>query len=242
MADATQSLVNRTEDGLNVGSRFLGPIHGLFEQFRNGVSVSYNEACSELLQLSRDGTVPINYDEFDIMVNHCFEYGLDRKMQEDTPANLTSDHISSIALYTLEFHAGKSLYHVLNGRLREADRNALKPFVKYIWLLVNALKYCPKFDGRLVYRGMRANVDASYGVGRTISWYSFSSCTCDIGVEQNEMFLGSSGVRTLFNIELTTNRGRVISDFSMVPSEKEILLPPNTRLKVSVLSAIHCIY
>ncbi len=64
------------------------------------------------------------------------------------------------------------------------------------------------------------------------TWFQFSSCTCDIIVEQSEQFLGSTGTRTLFSIELTTGRARVISMFSLVPSEAEVLLPPNSRFKV----------
>ena len=68
--------------------------------------------------------------------------------------------------------------------------------------------------------------------GREVTWFQFSSCTCDIQVEQSEQFLGSTGTRTLFSIELTTGRARVISMFSLVPSEAEVLLPPNSRFKV----------
>ncbi len=37
---------------------------------------------------------------------------------------------------------------------------------------------------------------------------------------------------TLFSIELTTGRARVITKFSLFPSEAEVLLPPNSRFKV----------
>jgi hypothetical protein len=51
-------------------------------------------------------------------------------------------------------------------------------------------------------------------------------------VEQSEQFCGSSGTRTLFSIELTTGRARVISMFSLSPREAEVLLPPNSRFIV----------
>jgi hypothetical protein len=51
-------------------------------------------------------------------------------------------------------------------------------------------------------------------------------------VEQSEQFLGKTGTRTLFSIELTTGRARSITKFSLVPSEAEVLLPPNSRFVV----------
>jgi hypothetical protein len=51
-------------------------------------------------------------------------------------------------------------------------------------------------------------------------------------MEQSDQFCGSKGTRTLFSIELTTGRARVIAKFSLVPSEAEVLLPPNSRFKV----------
>ena len=46
------------------------------------------------------------------------------------------------------------------------------------------------------------------------------------------MFLGVTGPRTQFNIELTTSRARDISKLSMIPRECEALLPPNSRFEV----------
>jgi hypothetical protein len=43
-------------------------------------------------------------------------------------------------------------------------------------------------------------------------------------------FLGDSGVRTLFNIEIFN--GRVICDFSDYASEEEVLLLPGTHVRV----------
>ncbi len=44
--------------------------------------------------------------------------------------------------------------------------------------------------------------------------------------------LGQCDPRTFFIIELTTNRARAISALSMVPTEAEIILPPNARFEV----------
>jgi hypothetical protein len=60
----------------------------------------------------------------------------------------------------------------------------------------------------------------------------FSSSTCNIAVEQSEQFLGKTATRTLFSIELTSGRARIITKLSLVPSAAEVLLPPNSRFKV----------
>ena len=46
------------------------------------------------------------------------------------------------------------------------------------------------------------------------------------------MFLGKSGSRTIFNIELTSGRARGVAGLSMIPSEAEVILPPNSRFTV----------
>ena len=97
---------------------------------------------------------------------------------------------------------------------------------------MHAMALCDPYVGGNVYRGVKADLRAQYANDREVTWFQFSSCTCDIEVEQSEQFLGSSGTRTLFSIELTTGRARVITKFSLVPSEAEVLLPPNSRFKV----------
>jgi hypothetical protein len=134
-------------------------------------------------------------------------------------------------LYTAEL-AGVSPYGACNEALRSADRSKCKPFVKFIWFLMHAMSLCDPYVGGNVYRGVKADLRAQYVSGREVTWFQFSSCTCDIQVEQSEQFCGSSGTRTLFSIELTTGRARSVTKFSLVPSEAEVLLPPNSRFVV----------
>ncbi len=100
---------------------------------------------------------------------------------------------------------------------------------------------CDPYVGGNVYRGVNADLRSKYANDREVTWLQSSSCTCDIQVEQSEQFLGSSGTRTLFSIELTTGRthtrvhARVISMFSLVPSEVyrgRGAPPPNSRFNV----------
>lgn len=52
---------------------------------------------------------------------------------------LTMDESAAIHLYTMEWNGpGQSLYSVLNRTLREADRNALVPWHKFLKLFLTA--------------------------------------------------------------------------------------------------------
>ena len=43
---------------------------------------------------------------------------------------------------------------------------------------------------------------AEFPIGKEFTWWRFSSCTTDGEVLKNPMFLGQSGERTLFSIDL----------------------------------------
>ncbi len=148
-----------------------------------------------------------------------------------SPSRLTAAGIAAINLYTGEF-VPPQFYSVLNTALRDANREKCKPFVPYIWLLMHALRDCPLYPKKVVFRGVKADLSSQYPKDREVTWFQFSSCNCDLSVEQSEQFCGTSGVRTLFTIELTTGRARLVTLYSLVPSEAEVLLPPNCRFKV----------
>ena len=168
-----------------------------------------------------------------IAIAHCHNNGVDVKQfqEADNPSRLTAAGIAAINLYTGEF-VPPQFYSVLNTALRDANREKCKPFVPYIWLLMHALRDCPVYPKRIVFRGVKADLSSQYPKDREVTWFQFSSCTCDLSVEQSDQFCGSKGDRTLFTIELTTGRSRLITDYSLVPSEAEVLLPPNCRFKV----------
>ncbi len=195
------------------------------------------DVCSGIITAARAGLISIDADEFVGMCEMCDEHGRDVKQFQEkkagaVPSRLSPALIAVLALYTAELCEGESPYSVCNGALRLADRSKCKPFVNFIWYLMHAMAKCDPYDGTNVFRGVKADLSADYPKDREMTWFQFSSCTCDIQVEQSEQFCGSSGARTLFSIELTTGRARVITKFSLVPSEAEVLLPPNSRFKV----------
>jgi hypothetical protein len=68
---------------------------------------------------------------------------------------------------------------------------------------------CERYDGANVFRGVKGDMSAAYPKDREETWFQFSSCTCDIAVDQSEQFLGKTAMRTLFSIELTSGRARI---------------------------------
>ena len=144
--------------------------------------------------------------------------------------NLSTDEASAIILYTND----EGPYKILNFLLRAENRREVIPFIEYLWLLMHGLSRCPRPTEPMVYRGIKERVDAnSYKVGRVVVWSAFSSCTTKMSVlTENNQFLGTTGDRTVFYITLTTNRARRIAHLSAHYEESEVLLPPNTVLRV----------
>ncbi|CAF0828537.1 unnamed protein product [Didymodactylos carnosus] len=81
-----------------------------------------------------------------------------------------------------------------------------------------------------LFRGVKEDLRADFSKGKTVIWWGFSSCTSSVEVLENEQFFGTTGTRTLFNVECDT--GKDISRHSFYQTEDEILLPPARQFKV----------
>ena len=214
----------------------LSPLAGMVASLPRDPSYSLRDSLTDVYEGCRGGSIDINIDELDANVGFCedFAAGL---VGTGGANGLTEQLIATITLYTVEFAtATKNFYSALNEALRNQDRNKLRPFVRYLWLLLHALSSCPSAEVdlgvRLVYRGLTGELNSlEYATGNEVVWYQISSCSPELAVQTE--FLGDSGKRVLFHIELSTSRARVISSFSAHPEEKEIVLPPNSRFEVT---------
>jgi hypothetical protein len=74
------------------------------------------------------------------------------------------------------------------------------------------------------------NVSAEFPPGTPVTWWAFSSCTSTLTVLENNMYLGSTGDRTLFSVEAMN--GRIVREHSHFVTEDEILLLPGTHMIV----------
>jgi hypothetical protein len=153
------------------------------------------------------------------------------KVPHEPADGLTHDESASIFLYTMEWKEGyRSLYSILNETLRTADYKQLEPWFKYLKLSLTALAKIPCAPQQTVWRGIRKDLSAEFPRKTGVTWWCFSSCTKTLPVLENDLYLGQSGTRTLFSIEICN--GRNVRDHSYYQNEDEILLLPGTFMEV----------
>ena len=191
--------------------RMLAPIEG----YEDMPLVTLEEAVKPLIKL-----VPKVERNVYIVKQNC-----------QNPADgLSVDESASIMLYTYESMPQKnSLYIILNETLRTEDRQKLVPWFSYLRLILTALARLPS-KRYFVNRGVRKDLISEYPEGDTFIWWGFSSCTSSVKVLESEQFFGTSGTRTLFQIDCHT--GKDIRNHSFIQKEDEILLLPARQFRV----------
>ncbi|CAF1178953.1 unnamed protein product [Rotaria sp. Silwood1] len=156
-----------------------------------------------------------------------------KERAKNPPDDLSVDESASIALYTMEWEPyTDSLYYILNNTLRSEDRKSLKPWFLYLKLICTALSRLPSIE-LTVYRGVKNIIESEhekYKVGKRLVWWGFSSCSVIREVSEDELFLGQTGLRTLFIIDCMT--GKDIGKHSYFKKEQEVLLLPATHVEV----------
>lgn len=194
-----------------------------------GIKDAAQLSLNECVQFACDHDASMAQCSFEANL-FCAHFFADDLQGED---DLTPDEIACIHLYTQQ----SPWYRILNSRLRERNRELLKPFLPYIRLLLTALYKLPQNPGML-YRGVKKNIQASLTPGKRLLWWSFSSSAVRVDVLESPEFLGKNGDRTLMTINAKT--GVDIRKYSAFPHEHEVLLLAGTCLKVeSVLNAGH---
>ena len=209
------------------GATDLGPVMGYAEE--------------PLLPLFK-ACVPLT----DIIHNLSFyvEMAL-KETSEEPPDGLTIDESAAIRLYTMEWdETYPSLYLMLNHTLTKADREHLRPYFKFLKLFLTALVKLPCIPPLTIWRGVTKNLSAQFPPDTQVTWWGFSSCTTELGVLENNVYLGDTGDRTLFSVEAIN--GRAIRAHSHYSTEDEILLLPGTQMVVksqlSPASDLHIIH
>eukprot|EP01006_Ploeotia_vitrea_P063040 TRINITY_DN84843_c0_g1_i1.p2 TRINITY_DN84843_c0_g1~~TRINITY_DN84843_c0_g1_i1.p2 ORF type:complete len:117 (-),score=10.33 TRINITY_DN84843_c0_g1_i1:58-408(-) len=108
--------------------------------------------------------------------------------------------------------------------MRSANKEELHRWRTVVYHLHHALAALPVAKGRLLRGISLPTIDFNlYKPGTEITWSAFSS--------------------TSFNYKVAVyfaqaHCGRLLSPFSQFPMEEEIVLPPNTRLKVESLHEV----
>jgi hypothetical protein len=141
---------------------------------------------------------------------------------------LTLDESASIMFSTMEWSPEhQCLYHVLDATLRSNNSRKLKPWFRYLRLLMSGLSRLPPLR-ETVYRCINSNLSDQYSIGQTIIWHAFASCTTKLDVL--DTFLGTSNRRTMFIIKCVS--GRDISQHSQFREEHAVLPLSDTELQV----------
>lgn len=83
---------------------------------------------------------------------------------------LTVDESASIRLYTIEWDApNESLYWKLNHALRKADDDSIRPYFKYLKLLLTALVKLPSVSSKTVWRGVTLDLNQTLPRGALLT-------------------------------------------------------------------------
>ena len=158
---------------------------------------------------------------------------------------LTDDEAGAIACYTFNKIKvrGILLYKVVNtGIVTERKKDILKNYRKFIYLFLCGLRKLQKYElnSKTIYRGIdirvpKSKTDANghqwYEKGRTVTWWGFTSTSLSPKVAKD--FMEGSSKGTLFTISGGNSWGYDVHAFSDYPEEKEILLEPEAKVKVT---------
>jgi predicted DNA-binding WGR domain protein len=161
-------------------------------------------------------------------VKSCEDKGKDlaKKQAGGPKKKMEPAHYGAISLYT-----SNAIYAEINKILRDENRGKLKKYFNYLRLFFDAADRLPSGKKKL-WRGISANLSKSpqYDKGKTVTWWSISSCTSSQAVANN--FAGGCGPgSTVFTIN--SKSGFDVDSLSVFKGEKESILPPGTKLKVS---------
>ena len=153
----------------------------------------------------------------------------------------------ALRLYTNADILGETKFHdALNSAYRASDRQHLKHFLRFTWLLLWAVREPVMGAGDMysapenyvVYRGVGLDLGGDYAVGMEQTWHEFSSTSESEGVARGFIEVPALP-HTLFEITLTTRRACRVWDFSQYPGEREVLLPTGSRFRVTAVRQSH---
>lgn len=210
---AIDRMTEKGEDG-----QIRSPIAMLF---RNAFLTNIEDALTPVLPADQVGPVLLTT-----------KLAAEQQLATQYP-DLTCDMIQAIIAYTMELVPEEaSVYWACNGALRAKDRSSVQGWVNYIYLLLTALSRLPPAPTLVVYRGYRkahTELGKHFIKGGTVVFSGFTSAA--INIEAMQDFVGREGPRTLVTLHLR-QAPRSIADFSLYPSETEVVLPPNAIFKI----------
>jgi hypothetical protein len=139
---------------------------------------------------------------------------------------LSRDGIGAIRLYTMKF----AFYSIVNFYMRQADRELVVAFFPFIRLIMLELAKLPRYEGALLFRGIKGDFGKKFIAGKRFVEWAFVSCSTNPEVVLNSKTFfhgGSSDPVALLYFECNNLlAGTSITMFSQYPKEDEILMVP----------------
>eukprot|EP00966_Prymnesium_polylepis_P331197 7386767-Prymnesium_polylepis.2 len=220
-AGSGQQQKARLMDVIDEPMLMLNPIHGVM----NAAALSLGDAVKQTGVANLDACILVAQIDGE-------------EKAKDDPHGLSADEIGAIRMYTAE----SELYPEMNALLRMRDRKMLKPFFPYLHLLLTARVKLSKHVGA-VWRGVHGvDLRSKYPDGKKVVWWAFSSTTKKLDTLLNPQFLGQTGIRTVFMIEIKSGVD-IIRYSAFDDAEAEVLLFPGTMLEVvSSMDMGHSLY
>ena len=132
-------------------------------------------------------------------------------------------------------------YFLFNKACRERDAAALHRFQSFSFHFLSALNKLPNFRPNAdqnFYRGFGQRLEEMNDLYQTdcqICWHYTSSSSADRRVAYENFARGSGTLMEIIGI----HNAKDIQALSMIPSEGELLIPPNTEFKVSLSISCH---
>lgn len=215
MADASISLATRVTD-IELGSHFA-PIPNL--------DITPIQSLREAVARAQEDPELASRD-LEANMECALDFATEYKKKNPQEV-LDVEDIAVIHLYTQD----SPIYKAMNARLRDKNRaRVVPPFLPLIKLLLSAIYKLPlQPPGKTVYRGVQGNLVSSFEDQATKMWWAFSSATSNIKTLNDETFLGKTGDRTVFSIEL--RHAYDITAYN-AQDEEEVLLPPGSKFVV----------
>eukprot|EP01041_Mallomonas_annulata_P013541 gene13541-biopygen6724 len=113
------------------------PLAGLFRNLPPG-NIPLREAIDQVLSAIIPG---VDVESLKVCVDVAMDCANEDKYSNPAAVGMTVDEIAAIKIYTMPSEPPTTaLYYLLNKALKEENRDKLKPFVKILWLLMQALR------------------------------------------------------------------------------------------------------
>eukprot|EP01103_Thecamoeba_quadrilineata_P002505 TRINITY_DN12456_c0_g1_i1.p1 TRINITY_DN12456_c0_g1~~TRINITY_DN12456_c0_g1_i1.p1 ORF type:complete len:462 (+),score=15.55 TRINITY_DN12456_c0_g1_i1:106-1491(+) len=152
---------------------------------------------------------------------------------------LTKAEICSLLYFTSDTFDEKvaSVYQLLNRALTSRNSQNLEVWLPFLYYMYEAKKHLPHYQG-VVYRGIRSSIttmSSHYFHGNCVVWPAFSSTSKNQTVmEDFAKGVGNNGTWMIINI-----KEGIELPFSLIPTEDEVLLFPNTVVQLDQILTVN---